>query len=559
MKRYFLGLCSHYEPMDIVRHTFTSGDEFSMSGLRAYLAAHYGATVDHVAVYNNGRTALSVALKALTKRGGKVVVTSLTCYAVVQAVKSAGMTPIFADVDKKTLHFGGKELEEAIKGEKDVQAIIVQNNLGIPADIASIEEVAKAHKLVIIEDLAHCAGIKYADGREAGTVGRAAVLSFGKGKSIDTITGGAVVFTDALDTPIEQPTELPKKADVFRARFYPLFTVIIRALYYIHPKVGKAFTAGLINMHAIKRSADGDVNTRQRMTYWQCKLALGQLQALPHQGRGPIREFYLVHDRETLLNKLEKEGYFFDDVWYTTPVAPERYFKKADFHPESCPVATELARGIINLPTWYDKSDLKPALKIIKDYALDPELAEAEFNGIMTPSEKKAKIKAEKAARKKEKKAAKKAKKAKKAGKNPKKVEKTERVERAKKEITKKEEQKKSEEPKKEQEKLDANHDSEGSSRQRERTIGSAPVTNRGSEEMQARLQSTSDEDSGAKRQTGRTTGARGSMVSSESSPESKNKAKGNAIMKQAPKKLTDREKLKLELESGKKGGPSVI
>lgn len=543
MKRYFLGLCSHYEPMDIVRHTFASGDEFSLSGLRAYLAAHYGATVDHVAVYNNGRTALNVALKALTKRGGKVVVTSLTCYAVIQAVKSAGMTPIFADVDKKTLHFGGKELEEAIKDEKNVQAVIVQNNLGIPADIASIEEVAKANKLVIIEDLAHCAGIKYADGREAGTVGRAAVLSFGKGKSIDTVTGGAVVLTDALDTPIEQPTDLPKKADVFRARFYPLFSVIIRALYYIHPKVGKAFTAGLINMHAIKRSADGDINTRHRMTYWQCKLAMFQLQSLPHQGRGPIRDFYLVHDRETLLNKLEKEGYFFDDVWYTVPVAPERYFKKADFHPESCPVATELAREIINLPTWYDKSDLKPALKIIKDYALEPELAEADFNGIMTPSEKKAKIKAEKAAHKKAKKAAKKAKKAEKSKKGSKKTEKAEKVEKAgESEKAKKldanhdserskEKPAKKVEPKKKTEGASTNQDSEESSRQRERTIGSTPVT------------------------TGRATGVRGDLVSDSS----KNKAKGNAIMKQAPKKLTDREKLKLELESGKKGGPSVI
>lgn len=45
--------------------------------------------------------------------------------------------------------------------------------------------------------------------------------------------------------------------------------------------------------------------------------------------------------------------------------------------------------------------------------------------------------------------------------------------------------------------------DFEGSSRQRERTIGGTPVTNQGSEEMQACLQSLSDEDSGAKRQTG--------------------------------------------------------
>ena len=197
--KYFLGLSSQYTAGQTLSHLFATGSEFDLSELRAFLAAHYGSTYDHVAVYANGRTALSVALKAICKRGGKVVITSLTCYAVVQAVKAAGLVPIFADVDPKTLHFGGKELEDALKGEDNVQAVIVQNNLGIPADIEAIEKVAKARKLQIIEDLAHCAGVRYADGREAGTVGRAAILSFGKGKSVDVISGGAVVFADPLD------------------------------------------------------------------------------------------------------------------------------------------------------------------------------------------------------------------------------------------------------------------------------------------------------------------------------------------------------------------------
>ena len=528
---YFLGLCSHYSKADILNHTFAYGNEDFLTELRAYLAAHYGATYDHVAVYANGRTALSVALKAVTKRGSKVVVTSLTCYAVVQAVRAAGCIPIFADVDKSTLHFGAKELEKALEGEKDVQAVIVQNNLGIPVNIAEIEEVAKAHKLEIVEDLAHCAGVKYPDGREAGTVGRVAVLSFGKGKSIDTVTGGAVVFTNSMDTPVTQPTEVPKKPDSARARFYPLLSLIIRGGYNLHPKVGKAFTALFLNLHWIKRSADGDVNTKLRLTYWQCKLALRQMQALPRQGRQPIRDFFLVSDRETVLRKLEENGYIFNDVWYTVPVAPERYFAKADFHPETCPVATELARQIINFPTWYEQGELKPALKVINDYLIDQKSAE-DFKDVLTLSEKKAKIKAEKAEHAKQKKAAKKSKKSKKS-------KKTKATEDAKApedtkapETTKVATESGIEEKSK---RNSANQDSEGSSRQRERAIGSTPVT------------------------TGRATGARGDLVNAIPEEKSSKPAKGNAVMRQAPKKLTDREKLKLELEKGKTGGPSVI
>lgn len=481
---YFLGLSSQYSAGDIFRHTFAAGDEYHLSELRAYLAARYGATVDHVAVYANGRTALNVALKALTKRGGKVVITSLTCYAVIQAVKAAGLVPIFADVDRDTLHFGAKELEKALEGEKDVQAVIVQNNLGIPVDIAAIEKVAKAHKLEIIEDLAHCAGAKYADGREAGTVGRAAILSFGKGKSIDTITGGAVVFTNTMDSPVKQPEDLPARSEILRARFYPLLSLVIRGGYMIHPNVGKALTAGFMQMHAIKRSADGAVDPKLRLTYWQCRLALSKLQSLPRRGREPIRKFYLVENREELLERLEKAGYFFRDIWYTTPVAPERYFKKADFHPEACPVATELAEKIINVPTWYTDAELKPALNIIEEHITGKPVEEE----LVEEKPKKEKKKSKKDKKKEE----------------------------------KEEKEEKGEKPAK-------------SSKSASESKTEAPHPS------EPRLERDEREDL---------------QVSPKAA---KPAAKGNAVMRQAPKKLTDREKLKLELEKGKKEGPSVI
>ena len=404
MKRYFLGLSSTYSAGDTLRHTFATGSEYDLSELRAFLAAHYGATFDHAAVYSNGRTALNVAVKELVKRGGKVVVTSMTCYAVIQAIKNAGCVPIFADIDKDTLHFGKKELEKALEGENNVQAVLVQNNLGIPADIEGIEEVAKTRKLIIIEDLAHCAGVKYADGREAGTVGRATILSFGKGKSIDAVTGGAVVFTDPLDPPVNQPGEPPAFKDNVRARFYPLLCAIIRGGYRLNRKLGRGLTAMLVKMHAIKRSADGKIDQNLRLTFWQCKMALRQLKSLSHRGRKPIRDFYLVDDRDETLAELVKAGYEFHDIWYETPVAPERYFHKADFHPDACPVASETATKIVNVPTWYGDDPMRPALRIIKKHLMNEddisdeelEITEAEKYQKAIEADKKAKKEATK-------------------------------------------------------------------------------------------------------------------------------------------------------------------
>ena len=582
---YFLGLSAQYSTADVFRHLFAYGTEYDLSELRAFLAAHYGATYDHVAIYSNGRTALNVAVKALAKRGGKVVITSMTCYAVVQAVKSAGCVPIFADIDPETLHFGKKELEKAIEGESNVQAVIVQNNLGIPADIEGIEEVAKAKKLAIIEDLAHCTGVKYADGREAGTVGRAVALSFGKGKSIDTVTGGAVIFTDPLDTPVAQPTDTPRLSDNFRARFYPFFGLVIRGFYNIHPKVGKYLTSALVRIGAIKRSADAKIDTKVRLTYWQCSLALTQLRSLPHSGRKPIRNFYLVKDRESVLRKFELDGYFFNDIWYDLPVAPERYYRKADFHPAECPVATEIAKQIVNLPTYYNQAEMKSALKIIQRYAANEiEFEELKDEDNLTEAEKKAKIKAEKKAKAKAKR--------------------DEKLNKSKKHSDNKKEQKAGEDNQAATKSQDDSEKTESQEKATKKVVekvasiakskvkASSKKENKKEEEVLSALEEKSSLLAAAEESKKTEKTSDKSTSSSESKPKSEPKTKPEPkpepekkpkpepepevepepakttvrntprkepVMRVAPKKLTEREKLKLELEKGRKDGPSVL
>lgn len=383
---FFLGQAANYRGR-VFSHLFATGSKKDFDALKAHLAARYKVSLDSVYLYHNGRSALSQGLKTVVpKKNGEhpgILITSLTCYAVVEAVKNAGFTPIFADIDPKTLHFNGETIEKAFKKHKDIRAVIVQNNLGYPADIKSIKTAVRKHNIVLVEDLAHCAGISYGDGKEAGLIGDFAILSFGKGKSIDTISGGALVIRSKEITYIErgryktkevklpkEPTKKPKFGDRFRDRFYPLFGAMIRGLYFF--RLGRLFTSFLIKTHQIKRSADADLDPKVRLTYWQAKLALKQLENLP-KNRPPIREFYLVEDRDIVLNELERSGFIMNDTWYDIPVSPDRYYHKVKFPENECPVATETAKHIVNLPTHYPRPKLAPAREIIKKYELKGE------------------------------------------------------------------------------------------------------------------------------------------------------------------------------------------
>lgn len=367
---FFLGQAGNYRGSDILAQLFAVGLPGDTDRLRDYLANRYGSDFPHTAVFHTGRSALAAAIRATVPKNSKVIITSLTCYAVVQAVKAADCVPIFADANPETLHFGAKELEKTLKNYPDATAIVVQNNLGHAIDIAEIEKIAKKHQLKIIEDLAHCAGADYPDGRECGTIGDATILSFGKGKSVDVIAGGALILRNTALAPCKQPYRRPKLSDSLRERFYPLFGAEIRGFYHFTVKkhnLGRVFTAFLLKLHWIKKSADAELSFSRRATLWQSRRALKILKNLP-KNRPPMREFRLVDDREKTLKELEKQGYIFQDTWYDSPVSPERYYEKVHFPESECPMAVKLAQEIVNIPTWYEKNDLRNAYAIIKHY-----------------------------------------------------------------------------------------------------------------------------------------------------------------------------------------------
>ena len=371
----FLGLASNYSGRATLSHLFSLGTSSDYKNLEKELAKRFKTEISQVSLVYSGRTAIFLALKSFLdsgkiKKGDHVAVNGFTCKAVAEAVKKAGLEPVYIDIEKSSPDFSKESLKSKIKEDKLLKVFILQNTFGIPCDISGFEKIKEKYGLLMIEDLAHCAGRKYADGREIGTVGDSACLSFGKGKSIDTIIGGAVVLRNNFSFPKsfkKSDLKLPKLGDSMRAGWYPLFGVIARGLTHLH--LEKPFLGLLLKLRWIERSADTALDSSRTITNWQSKLALSQLKSLRPT---PLRKYYLVENREACLKELKKHGFRLEELWYEVPVAPERYYKSLHYPEASCPNAVRFSKEVINLPTWYKdethKNELKEAEKIIKSF-----------------------------------------------------------------------------------------------------------------------------------------------------------------------------------------------
>lgn len=127
--------------------------------------------------------------------GDEVITTPLTFCATVNTIIHAGARPVFADVDRRAMNIDPAKIEKAIT--KKTKAIIPVHLAGRPCQMDEIMEIAKKHKLLVIEDAAQALGSEY-KGKKIGQIGDLTCFSFYVTKNIITGEGG-MVTTDNKD------------------------------------------------------------------------------------------------------------------------------------------------------------------------------------------------------------------------------------------------------------------------------------------------------------------------------------------------------------------------
>ena len=140
-------------------------------------------------------TALHLALVTLgVGPGDEVIIPAFSFVATANVVEYQGAKPVFADIDLRTFNIDVTQIEAKIK--KRTKAIMPVSLFGLSADMAPIIELARSHKLFVIEDAACAVGGWY-HGHHAGTLADLGTLSFHPRKAITTGEGGMVLTNDA--------------------------------------------------------------------------------------------------------------------------------------------------------------------------------------------------------------------------------------------------------------------------------------------------------------------------------------------------------------------------
>ncbi|MBI1736467.1 MAG: DegT/DnrJ/EryC1/StrS aminotransferase family protein [Candidatus Rokubacteria bacterium] len=171
-----------------------------ISSLGAYIgrfeegfAAH--CTVRHGVAVMNGTAALHLSLAAAgVGPGDEVIVPTLTFVATPNAVRYCGATPVFVDADPAHWSMDARQVEARVTPR--TRAIVPVHLYGHPCDMDPIMDVARRHRLTVVEDAAEAIGGEYR-GRRVGSLGHVASFSFYGNKTMTTGEGGMCVTDDA--------------------------------------------------------------------------------------------------------------------------------------------------------------------------------------------------------------------------------------------------------------------------------------------------------------------------------------------------------------------------
>jgi len=160
----------------------------------------------HCASANSGTSALMLILAALkyhskygkmiAESGNKVITTPLTYIATSNSIVTTGFEPIFADIELETFSVDAQKVKELCEQEQGICGMMPVHLMGYPADMDTLNSIAKKRGWFVVEDSAEATASIY-KGKRAGSIGTAGAFSFYIAHNIQVGEFGALTSDDA--------------------------------------------------------------------------------------------------------------------------------------------------------------------------------------------------------------------------------------------------------------------------------------------------------------------------------------------------------------------------
>jgi dTDP-4-amino-4,6-dideoxygalactose transaminase len=304
------------------------------------------------------------------KPGDEVIVPAFTFVSCVNAIALRGARPVFVDVRPDTFNIDEAAIETLIT--ERTRAIMVVHYAGVGCEMDVISELADAYGLSVIEDNAH--GLFGAiRGRQLGTFGRLATLSFHETKNITCGEGGALLINDpAL---IEQ-AEIMREKGTNRSQFFrgqvDKYTWCGLGSSYLPSDLLAAYLLGQFE-------ARSEIQAKRRRIWEHYRDGLGawaertgvRLPLVPAHCAQPYHMFYLLMPsldiRQKLIGGLRDRG--IHAVFHYQPLHISPMGRRFGGRPGDCPVTEDVSDRLVRLPFYNDLSEVE--LATIVDAATD--------------------------------------------------------------------------------------------------------------------------------------------------------------------------------------------
>lgn len=357
-----------------------------------------------VVMTSSGRSAIYHLLRTLDiGQGDEVIIQAFTCVAVPAAIQWTGAKVVYADITT-TYNIDPAEVRSKITSR--TKAIIVQHTFGIPGPLVEIKELTRQNNIKLIEDCAHAIGATY-QGQPVGTLGDAAIFSFGRDKALSCVYGGAISSRDQmLMEKVQQQISQLKNASfiwIKQQLLHPILFNLILPLYNqaglgkillvalqksgflskaIEPTekhgakprhIDYRFPGALAYLLKLQLSKLNRYTTRRRAIANTYRAALNS----EHSGNSSLYidsswlRWPLLVDNPTQLHFEAKQQNILLGDWYNSPIVPsDSNAETFGYQSGSCPHAENIAKQVINLPTYprLTEQQVKQVIGLVLEY-----------------------------------------------------------------------------------------------------------------------------------------------------------------------------------------------
>ncbi len=349
--------------LDVIGSTaYINGPEVKnfQSDLEAYLG------VKHVIPCANGTDALQISMMGLDlQEGDEVITTTFTFVATVEVIALLKLKPVLVDVDADTFNINIESLQKAITPK--TKAIVPVHLFGQCVQMEAIMEIAKAHKLYVIEDACQAIGSDYIfkDGqrKKAGTIGDVGCTSFFPSKNLGCYGDGGAIFTnhDALASKLRAVVN-----HGMVKRYYHDFVGVNSRL--------DSIQAAILRIKL--RHLDAYAQARNAAAAYYNNAFKDHPKLIT-----PVRAPYTTHvfHQYTLITKdIDRDGLqaFLAEknipamIYYPVAMHMQKAYKDARYKEGDFPVTEMLCRSVISLPmhTELDEEQLKYITDSVLEY-----------------------------------------------------------------------------------------------------------------------------------------------------------------------------------------------